>query len=212
MRDYDVIVAPGGDDRPNRSEGVKKGQVGALGPAGCTALRNAVRRGATYVGVCAGAFTAARAEVGLTPFKAINEQAFGLDEVCGWVALRRSPLAPASLRDAAQALSLGSGTTVRYHQGPVLGELPRAQWPRHASHPVALCKYAAPVVPDAGCLASRMRAFRAEREAMRGGIAIACNDYGAGSVVLVGPHLESNDDTRVRAVLPRLVLAARGAL
>jgi len=53
-----LIIVPGGDVWPDRRQDRNYGQLAALGRRGSAAVCNAVRAGAVYLGICAGAFLA----------------------------------------------------------------------------------------------------------------------------------------------------------
>jgi predicted enzyme related to lactoylglutathione lyase len=160
----DVLVHPGGS-------GSKQGQ--ALGEEGRRAVREYVRGGGGYLGVCAGAYLATNDyswSLDLIDAKVVDRRHW--DRGKGTVGLRLSPQgAQFFQRD-------GREMEMVYAQGPLLG---RREWDD-------------PQVPDYESLAifaTEIAKNGAPRGVMAGTSAAVRSQYGAGRVFCFSPHPES---------------------
>lgn len=163
LAEFDVLVHPGGS-------GGKQGR--ALGENGRQAVREFVRDGGGFLGVCAGAYLATNDyewSLNLIDAKVVDRRHWARGE--GPVDLRLSPEGAAFF-----GLS-GSEMTIHYAQGPLLG---RREWDDRE-------------VPDYESLAifaTEMAKKGAPEGVMAGTSAAVRCSYGSGRVFCFSPHPE----------------------
>lgn len=170
-RKFDVLVFPGGK---------AKAQSEALGADGREAVREHLRSGGGYVGICAGAFLASSGrEWSLNLINAGTPT--GVKEIPGWGAVsvepRRSGTVGLGLTGVGERLLPGvaGSSEIEYSGGPIFS-------PAHRSD-----------LPDYKTLAvyrSEVWTFPFQKGTMIGTPAIIAGSFGQGRVVAISPHPE----------------------
>jgi len=182
LDEFDVVIHPGGSGG---------GQGRSLEEEGRERVRDFVRRGGGFVGVCAGAYLATcdyEWSLGILDAKVIDRAHWARG--FGNVDIGMTPEGKERLGEAADRLS------IYYHQGPLLAP---------ANDP-AVEDYR-PLAVYEGEIAKN----GAPSGVMPGTTAIACGRFGAGSVICFSPHperTEGYEDLLLRGV--RLVAAKQG--
>jgi putative intracellular protease/amidase len=160
---FDVLFSPGGS-------GSVQGR--ALGPQGREAIRNFVKAGGGYVGICAGAYLASRSET--RPYLGIlNASISDFNRGRGLVKIELTGQGQKLLGRTERELA------VSYHNGPVWG-------PGSASAPACdvLARFRTEVFPTK----------RTTQVTMAGTPAMLAGRYGLGRVLCSSPHPEAMPD------------------
>jgi glutamine amidotransferase-like uncharacterized protein len=163
LEKFDVIIHPGGSG---------SGQAKSLGEAGREKVREFVKRGGGYVGVCAGAYLASAEypwALKLLDARVVDDEHWARGT--GDVKLQIT----AAGRDALSTKQ--TSPTVHYENGPLLGPAKRSE------------------IPDFESLATfetEIRKNDAPKGVMLGTTAIARGTFGKGRVVCFSPHPEKS--------------------
>lgn len=175
----DVLVQPGG---------TAGGQADALGPEGLGHVREFVKAGGGYIGICAGTYVAVgddESSLNLLDAKLVDVEHWARGE--GTTELVVTDL-------GRETLGLDAATVpIHYENGPLLSPGGGPGLPDYE-----------PLATFAGEIAEN----GAPEGVMRGTTAIAAGHYGAGRVLCFSPHPERSD--RTRDVLWRGVTWAAG--
>jgi glutamine amidotransferase-like uncharacterized protein len=174
---FDCLVMGGGSSKTENS---------TLGPEGRQAIQEFVQQGGGYVGICAGAFLAAHNSFGLgiTPLKSKPTKA------SGEINLQLTELPQQLLNKT------GSSLAAEFHGGPLLIPTDDASqykltiWARFAGALVPIPKSNS-TAEDAADTDEPEQDNDPKRSALLDNtVAIAANEFGAGRVVVFGPHCE----------------------
>lgn len=172
LRKYDLLVFPGGGGRR---------QSMALGVDGREALREFVRDGGGYIGICAGAFLATSGydwSLGIIDAEAWS----GAREIPGWGAVsvtpRRSGMVEIELTSTGKEIlhDLPCSMVVRYGGGPILSPARRSNVPDYVTWAV---------------YRTETTLFEFQRGTMVGTPAIIAGSFGRGCVIVISPHPEN---------------------
>jgi putative intracellular protease/amidase len=161
LKDYDVVIQGGGGSRA---------QADALQPAGRDAIREFVRNGGGYLGVCAGAYLAASDkdyQLGILNARVLDRE--------HWARGRGDVVLDFSKTGQQELKFPHDKATVLYHQGPLLAPDNKADLPAYT--PVALFETE---VAEKG----------APHGVMQGTTAMASGIFGKGRVFVISPHPE----------------------
>lgn len=164
---FHVLIMPGGSGSQ---------QAEMLGAEGREAIRQFVRHGGGYVGICAGSYLASAQyswSLGL-----LNARVWDRAHWARGTGTVKLALSPRGMEVLGADMS---GIEVHYRQGPLLVPGHRRDLPPYE----VLATYASEVAQKG-----------APAEAMAGTHAIAQADYGAGRVLCFSPHLEVPDGPR----------------
>jgi glutamine amidotransferase-like uncharacterized protein len=161
LKDVDVLVQPGGS-------GSK--QAEALGVDGRDAIKQFVKNGGGYVGICAGAYLATTDydwSLGILNAKVVDRKHWARGS--GSVQLRLTALGK-------QVLGVGDDlVTADYNQGPLLAPDDKPELPQYE----ALALFETEIAEKG-----------APKGVMPGTTAIARTTFGKGRVICLSPHLE----------------------
>ena len=161
LKDYDVYIQGGGGSRA---------EADTLKPAGRDAIREFVRNGGGYIGVCAGAYLAASDK----DYQLSILNARVVDRA-HWARGRGNVILDFS-KTGQQELKLTSDkVTLMYHQGPLLAPDTNASLPPYT--PVALFE-------------TEVALNGAPHGVMQGTTAMASSTFGKGRVFVISPHPE----------------------
>jgi putative intracellular protease/amidase len=161
LEGFDVIIHPGGSG---------SGQAKALGEEGRERVRQFVREGGGYIGVCAGAYLASAEYpwgLKLLDARVVDDEHWARG--VGKVKLSVPKQGQAALNAGEEV------TAIHYENGPLLGPAKRGD------------------IPDFESLATfktEIRENDAPEGVMKGTTAIARGEFGAGRVVCFSPHPE----------------------
>jgi glutamine amidotransferase-like uncharacterized protein len=172
LREYDVLVFPGG---------VARQQGEALGAEGRDAVREFLRRGGGYVGICAGAFLAISGNVealGVIDARSLS----GDREIPGWGAVsfsaRRSGVVDLQLSSVGREGLEGVPEVipVHYSGGPILVPAGRQDLPDYVTW---------------ATFRNEVWSFEFQRGTMIDTPAIIAGRFGKGRVIAISPHPEA---------------------
>jgi len=161
LKNYDVVIQGGGGSIA---------QAKSLEPAGRDAIREFVRAGGGYLGVCAGAYLAASDkdyQLGLINARVIDREHWARGR--GDVVLDFSKTGQQELKFPQEK------ATVLYHQGPLLAPDNKSDLPAYT--PVALFE-------------TEVAQKGAPHGVMQGTTAMASATFGKGRVFVISPHPE----------------------
>ena len=167
LKDYRVVVFPGGTGG---------GQGKALGDAGRERVRDFIKDGGGYVGICAGSYLASRSydwSLHVLDAEVVDRKHWARG--FGDVELKLTPKGKELFAAAADKFG------IYYHQGPLLA-------PGND-----------PAIPDYTPLAAfetEIAKNGAPKGVMKGTTAVAAGEFGAGKVFCFSPHPEKKDETR----------------
>jgi len=164
LKDFDVVVQGGGGS---------KAQAEQLQPEGVSAIREFVRGGGGYLGICAGAYLAASDStygLGILNARVVDRAHWARGR--GDVELGFTPVGQKEIGEAKDKV------TVMYHQGPLLAPMGKADLPAYTE----VAKFDTEVA-DKG----------APHGVMQGTTALASGVYGKGRVFVISPHPEQTD-------------------
>jgi len=161
LKNFDVAIQGGGGSRA---------QAEALQPAGRDALRDFVRNGGGYLGVCAGAYLAASDkdyQLGILNARVLDRE--------HWARGRGDVVLDFSTTGQQELKFPHDKTTVLYHQGPLLAPDGKTDLPAYT--PVATFE-------------TEVALNGAPHGVMQGTTAMASGIYGKGRVFVISPHPE----------------------
>lgn len=189
LETYDLVVFPGGSGG---------GEGKALGPEGRDKVREFVRRGRGYVGICAGAYLASCDypwSLNLLNAKVLDKQHWARGN--GMVSMALTPDGKGILGRTDDSLRIA------YRQGPLLAPAGRKELPAYTE----LARYTSEVALKG-----------APKGVMPGTTAVAAGEFGKGRVVCFSPHPEKTKGLEdlllkaiawIRAATPPLAFAPR---
>jgi glutamine amidotransferase-like uncharacterized protein len=161
LKDYDVVIQGGGGGRA---------QSEALQPVGREAIREFVRAGGGYLGVCAGAYLAASDkdyQLAILNARVVDRE--------HWARGRGDVVLDFSKTGQQQLKFSHEKATVLYHQGPLLAPNNTAGLPAYT--PVAFFE-------------TEVAQKGAPHGVMQGTAAMASGEFGKGRVFVISPHPE----------------------
>jgi putative intracellular protease/amidase len=161
LKNYDVVIQGGGGSRA---------QAAALKPEGRDAIREFVRNGGGYLGVCAGAYLAASDkdyQLGILNARVLDRE--------HWARGRGDVVLDFSQAGQQELKFPHDKTTVMYHQGPLLAPDDKTDLPPYT--PVALFE-------------TEVALNGAPHGVMQGTTAMASGIFGKGRVFVISPHPE----------------------
>jgi len=161
LKNYDVVIQGGGGSIA---------QAKSLEPAGRDAIREFVRGGGGYLGVCAGAYLAASDkdyQLGILNARVIDREHWARGR--GDVVLDFTPTGQQELKFSQPK------ATVLYHQGPLLAPDGKSDLPAYT--PVAIFE-------------TEVAQKGAPHGVMQGTTAMASSTFGKGRVFVISPHPE----------------------
>lgn len=167
LNSFDVVVLAGG-------RGSK--QAKSLEPSGADSIRQFVKRGGGYLGICAGAYLATVEypwSLGILNAVVIDREHWNRGE--GFVDINLSAAGQKFFGVEDETIN------VQYGQGPLLSPADSADLPQYKE----LASYASEIAKNG-----------APEGIMMGTTAIAQSEYGSGRVVAVSPHPEKNPQLR----------------
>lgn len=176
LAQYDVVVFPGGTGG---------GTAKTLTGRGRDAVREFVRDGGGYFGVCAGAYLATAHydwSLGILDARVVDSRHWARGN--GTVRISLTATGRRALGEKRSAVD------IRYGQGPLLAPAARPDLPDFetlATYETEIAKNGAPT------------------GVMKGTPALVRGRFGKGRVVAASPHAESSADESLRAWIPRLV-------
>ena len=181
---YQLVIVPGGSGG---------GQAGALGEEGRAKVREFVKGGGGYVGICAGSYLASSSYTW-----SLNILAADVLDKAHWA----RGTGPVGLKYSAPGKTFfgppGDTVTIYYGQGPLLAPKTVADKSVPAYEPLAV--YEGEIYSRGG----------ATPGVMKGTTAAARGSYGAGRVFCFSPHPEKTDSDEARVMFRKAVEWAAG--
>lgn len=172
LKDFDVILQPGGSGR---------GQAGSLEAKGCKAIKDFVRAGNGYVGICGGAYLACSGyDYSLHIINAISIERTHWARGGGGVDVELTPQGRRIISD------IPGTVRIRYGQGPLF-----APGNDHDLPPYTVLAYFREGITELNNTKATLNG--AVEGAMEGIPAITAAQYGDGRVAIVSPHPETKD-------------------
>jgi putative intracellular protease/amidase len=180
LKDFRVLIQPGGSG---------SGQAKDLGPEGRERVKEFVKQGGGYIGICAGAYLASRSydwSLHILDAEVLDRAHWARGT--GDVELKLSP------KGREFFAAKGDVVTVYYGQGPLLAPGKDDAIPDYE----ALAAYQTEIHSRGG----------AKPGVMKGTTAAARGTYGAGRVFCFSPHPEKTDSPEARAMFRNALLWA----